>query len=113
MSSAVCVHNLPKQNKYTEKHTHTRVCTQGSCTCASDNQRKVIGSSFALHASCLKTFTVGSDTQNVDDLYSITLQTRSATDGSCTWLFPKEDVGVKVQTDAERPLAVISDSGRY
>lgn len=97
----------PSPSSHRERHTHTRVCMQGSCTCASDNQRKVIGSSFVLHASCLKTFTEGSDTLNVDDLYSITLQRRSATDGSCTWLSPEEDDGVEVQTDAERPLAVI------
>lgn len=40
--------------------------------CASDNLRKVIVSSFVLHV------TGGSDAQNVDDLYSITLQRSSA-----------------------------------
>ncbi len=81
--------------------------------CASDNLRKVIVSSFVLHASCLKTVTGGSDAQNVDDLYSITLQRRSAMHPLMHTVFPKEGDGVEVQTDAEGPLVVIFDNGRF
>lgn len=73
---------------------HTCACRAAphADTDASDNLRKVIVSSFVLHASCLKTVSEGSDAQNVDDLYSISLQRQrgyAATDGAEHAFFPK------------------------
>lgn len=64
-----------------KKHTHWIACVsvQGEACVTSDGLRKVTLSSFVLHAFCLKIVTGGSNTQNVDDLYWITLQRRSET----------------------------------
>lgn len=83
---SVCT-SLTAGQKRINTHRGAHVCTLGragclrtpGCMCASDpGLRKVIVGSFVLHASCLKTVTGGGNAQNVDDLYWITLQWRSA-----------------------------------
>lgn len=77
--------------------------------CASDNLRKVIVSSFVLHV------TGGSDAQNVDDLYSITLQRRSAMlplMGAVQSFSQSKRMGLRFK-HALGTLLVISDNGTF
>lgn len=67
-----CYHGCVKVLIYVAVAT----CADWGCMHASDDRRKVIVSSFVLHASCLETGAGGSSTLNVDDLYSVTLQWR-------------------------------------
>lgn len=79
MSSVVCLHEPHRWTKSIKIHTEMHACVSVRTGAdASGDLRKVRLSSFVLHASCLKSGTVG-NAQNVDDLYCVTLQRRSET----------------------------------
>lgn len=104
MSSVVCLHEPHRWTKSIKIHPEMHACVSVRTGAdASGDLRKVMLSSIVLHASCLKSATVG-NTQNVDDLYCVTLQRRSET-------HPKL-AQVRAHTRAERAAGDIQWGGR-
>lgn len=103
MSSVVCLHEPHHWTKSIKIHTEMHACVSVRTGAdASGDLRKVRLSSFVLHASCLKSATVG-NTQNVDDLYCVTLQ-RSETHPMLTQ--------VGTHTRAGRAAGAVRQGGR-